>query len=76
VPRKERIAQKNEKEFTNVYVKDLSPNVKDEELPNYFGKFGQIKSAIIMRDEEGKSKGFAFINFDTAEAAGKVIYYS
>jgi len=61
------------KEFTNVYVKDLSPEIKEEDLPNHFGQFGQIKSAVIMRDEEGKSKGFAFINSDTADAAGKCV---
>jgi len=73
VPRKGRIAQKNVKEFTNVYVKDLNTSVDEEQLQTIFGQFGQIKSAVIMKDEEGKSKGFAFINYDTAEGAGKCV---
>lgn len=73
--------------FTNVFVKNLSEDVTDDELKNIFGKFGEITSAVLSKGEDGKSKGFGFVNFSTHEAAqlaveslndkeinGKVIY--
>jgi polyadenylate-binding protein len=61
-----------DKTFTNVYVKNLSENVDDLKLKEMFGKFGDIKSALIMKDDQGRSKGFAFINYHTADEAQKV----
>ncbi len=72
VSRKERLSSRNIKDFTNVYIKNLSESISEEDLHKYFGKYGPLKSGIIMRDEQGKSKGFAFINFDNADAATKV----
>jgi len=55
--------------FTNIYVKNLDPEVSDEELTDKFAKYGAITSLTIMRDAEGKSKGFGFVNYDDADAA-------
>ena len=55
--------------FTNVYVKNLDETVGDEDLQKLFGKFGQVTSAVVQRDAEGKSKLFGFVNFATHEAA-------
>jgi len=69
IPRKERLAENASKKFTNVYVKNLDENVDDEQLRTLFSKYGSIKSAIVMRGEDGKSKGFAFVNFEQPEEA-------
>jgi len=69
IPRKERLAENASKKFTNVYVKNLDESVDDEMLKNIFTGFGNIKSAIVMRGEDNKSKGFGFVNFDTPEEA-------
>lgn len=71
IPRRERNAQTEEfrSKFTNVYVKNLAETVGDEEFRQMFSTFGGITSAIVTRDEDGKSKGFGFINFETHEAA-------
>lgn len=34
-----------------------------------FGKFGPITSAVITRDNEGKSRGFGFVNFEDHDDA-------
>jgi len=73
ISRKERIAQNISKEFTNIYIKNLNETVGDEQLQTLFSKFGTIKSAVIMKDSQGKSKGFAFINFDSPKAAEKAV---
>jgi RNA recognition motif-containing protein len=34
-----------------------------------YGKFGEIFSLKIMRDENGNSRGYGYIQFDKKEAA-------
>lgn len=59
--------------FTNVFVKNLSEEVDEEELKHIFGEFGEITSAVLSKGEDGKSKGFGFVNFSTHEAAQKAV---
>lgn len=73
VSRKERNANGTGKKFTNIYINNLQESVDDEELNKMFSPFGTIKSAVIMKGEDGKSKGFGFINFETPEEAGKAV---
>jgi len=69
VPRKERIAEAQSKKFTNVFIKNLDEKVDDDHLRDMFATYGTIKSAVVMRDDQGKSKGFGFVNFDKPEEA-------
>ncbi|KAG7599186.1 RNA-binding domain superfamily [Arabidopsis suecica] len=55
--------------FTNVYVKNLAETTTDADLKRLFGEFGEITSAVVMKDGEGKSRRFGFVNFEKAEAA-------
>ena len=75
VPRKERQSKIEELKmnFTNVFVKNLPENYEDEQLNNLFAGFGPITSAIVGRDEDGKSKGFGFVNFDDHESASAAV---
>ncbi|KAJ4826331.1 Polyadenylate-binding protein 8 [Turnera subulata] len=59
--------------FNNVYVKNLSESVTDQDLNNIFGEYGAITSAVVMRDGDGKSKGFGFVNFEKADDAAKAV---
>merc|ERR1719440_2488587 len=59
----------SEKKFTNIFVKNLDEAVTEAELREQFGAFGEITSLALMMNEEGKSKGFAFINFEAMDAA-------
>jgi polyadenylate-binding protein len=68
--KKERHQQK-ESTWTNVYIKDIAPDVSDKELRDAFGRFGVVTSAVIMRKEDNTSKGFGFVNFDKHEDAVK-----
>lgn len=68
-PFQRRSERPQDKKFTNVYVKNLSETVSDEKVNELFAAFGPITSAVVMKDASGKSKGFGFINFETAEAA-------
>jgi len=63
-PKKERQAQEDASpKWTNIFVKNLSKAVDDVKLNAMFSKYGSITSAILMKDDNGGSKGFGFINF-------------
>jgi polyadenylate-binding protein len=68
ISKKER-QQQNAANFTNVYVKDLNPNATYAEVDALFSKYGKITSGVIMKGENGVSKGFGFFNFEGHEQA-------
>jgi polyadenylate-binding protein len=56
-------------QFTNLYIKNLDPEVSQDEFEALFLQFGHVTSAIIQLDDEGKSKGFGFVNYEHHEEA-------
>lgn len=53
-----------------IYVGGLSYNTTEEGLREAFSQYGSIKEAHLIIDRDtGRSKGFAFITFDTQQAA-------
>ncbi|XP_041448992.1 polyadenylate-binding protein [Drosophila obscura] len=71
IPRKEREKELGEKAklFTNVYVKNFTEEFDDEKLKEFFEPYGKITSYKVMSKEDGKSKGFGFVAYETTEAA-------
>lgn len=57
----------------NIYVGNLSWNLKDQDLSNLFAQHGEVSSAKVITDKfTGRSKGFGFVempNDDQAQAA-------
>ncbi|KAH9856914.1 hypothetical protein C2E23DRAFT_721064 [Lenzites betulinus] len=75
ISRKERQSKIEEmkNQFTNIYVKNLDPEVTQDEFLALFQAFGSITSAVLQVDDEGKSRGFGFVNFETHEEAAKAV---
>ncbi|RWS07780.1 apoptosis-promoting RNA-binding protein TIA-1/TIAR-like protein [Dinothrombium tinctorium] len=76
IPRRERDKAMGEKskKFTNVYVKNFPDEIDDDEkLFQMFSPFGTIVSAKVMKDENGKNKGFGFVSFEEPEQAEKAV---
>jgi polyadenylate-binding protein len=73
VRRHERDQSGGVSKFNNVYVKNLGDNTADDDLKKVFGAYGTISSAVVMRDNEGKSKCFGFVNFEHADDAAKAV---
>ncbi|TYI43079.1 hypothetical protein ES332_A01G144100v1 [Gossypium tomentosum] len=71
--KQERETALNKAKFNNVYVKNLSKSTTDEDLKTIFGEYGEITSAVVMRDADGKSKCFGFVNFENADDAAKAV---
>ena len=65
--KQERETALNKTKFNNVYVKNLSESTTDEDLKTSFGEYGEITSAVIMRDADGKSKCFGFVSSENAD---------
>ena len=58
----------------NIYVSNLSFNVTDEDLNEYFAEYGEVSSAKVILDKfTQKSRGFAFVEMADEEAAKKAI---
>ncbi|KAF6147470.1 hypothetical protein GIB67_021296 [Kingdonia uniflora] len=49
--------------YTNLYVKNLDPEVNIDILKAKFSPFGEITSMVIMNDDSGNSKGYGFVNY-------------
>ncbi|CAN6194665.1 unnamed protein product [Urochloa humidicola] len=65
--------QNRECEFTNVYIKNLPAEFTDDDLQQEFAPFGEITSAVVMRQSDGASKCFGFVNFGKSEYATEAI---
>ena len=58
----------------NIHVSNLSFNVTDEDLKEFFTEYGEVSSAKVIMDKfTGKSRGFGFVEMPDDEAAKKAI---
>ncbi|KAK4164562.1 protein phosphatase PP2A regulatory subunit B [Cladorrhinum sp. PSN259] len=75
IPKKDRQSKFEEMKanFTNVYVKNIPTEVTDDDFRDLFTKFGDVTSSSLARDNEGKSRGFGFVNFISHEAAAQAV---
>ncbi|KAJ8753992.1 hypothetical protein K2173_001890 [Erythroxylum novogranatense] len=73
VKKSERIMSNPDAKYTNLYIKNLDPDVTVEFLKEKFSKFGKVASLVIAKDENGTSKGFGFVNFDKPDDARRAL---
>ncbi|HEX6431980.1 MAG TPA: RNA-binding protein [Niastella sp.] len=58
----------------NIYVSNLSFNVQDEDLRDFFASYGEVTSAKVISDREtGNSRGFGFVEMSDEAASKKAI---
>ena len=58
----------------NIYVGNLSWNLKDQDLSNLFASHGEVVSAKIVTDKfTNRSKGFGFVEMPNDEQAQAAI---
>jgi RNA recognition motif-containing protein len=58
----------------NIYVSNLSFNVHDQDLKDFFAPYGEVTSAKVIIDKfTGKSRGFGFVDMPDDSAAKKAI---
>ena len=57
----------------SIFVGNLSFKSKESDIRNFFSDCGQVLDVRIAKNEEGKMKGFAHVDFDSKEAVEKAI---
>ena len=54
-----------------IYLGHIAHGFYEKEMRKFFGQFGKVKRLKLFRSQKsGKSKGYAFIEFEDAEVAG------
>ncbi|MFP4266449.1 MAG: RNA recognition motif domain-containing protein [Spirochaetaceae bacterium] len=57
-----------------IYVGNINYNTTEEELQDLFKDYGDVQSVNIIVDRySGQSKGFGFVEMESAEAASAAI---
>ncbi|KAK7315387.1 hypothetical protein VNO77_33933 [Canavalia gladiata] len=69
----ERTRANGSPKFTNVYVKNFPETYTDEDLKQLFSTYGTITSAVVMKDMNGKSRCFGFVNFQSPDSAATAV---
>lgn len=70
--KKDKREQTGLSKFNNLFVKNLPKGTDDNKIKEMFGKFGEIESATVQRDESGSLKDYGYVCFkdpENAEAA-------
>ena len=63
-----------ENAYEELFVRNLSYNTTEEELAEYFQKYGDVEVSKIVTDKStGKSRGFGFLKFYEKKAAVKAM---
>ncbi|KAL6988292.1 hypothetical protein U1Q18_014042 [Sarracenia purpurea var. burkii] len=69
VKKNDRIPASPDAKYTNLYMKNLDPDITEEVLKEKCSKFGKILSLVISKDDYGASRGFGFVNFESSDDA-------
>lgn len=62
-----------EPKWTNLYVKNFPKEFTEERIRQLFSPFGKITSIFFPKDDQNKTKGFAFINFESHNEASNAV---
>ena len=57
-----------------LFIGGLRDNITEDDLKSYFGNYGNVIEAVIMKEKESnKSRGFGFVTFDDYDPVDKII---
>lgn len=58
----------------NIYVRNISYNLSEDELKSTFAQYGEVSSAKIITDRDtGRSRGFGFVEMPNDSEAQSAI---
>ncbi|KAK7284949.1 hypothetical protein RJT34_19703 [Clitoria ternatea] len=73
VKKSDRLLPSPDERYTNLYMKNLDPEITEATLQEKFSSFGKIVSLAISKDNNGMSKGFGFVNYVNPDDAKKAM---
>ncbi|CAF0791915.1 unnamed protein product [Adineta steineri] len=56
-----------------IFIGGVRDGLDENTLREYFSKFGHVCDCFLMHDKDGKTRGFAFLEFDDFDSVDKVI---
>lgn len=56
-----------------LYVAGVSWNTSDEAFSAFFSAFGAVQEALVMREQNGRSRGFGFVTYEDSASVEKVL---
>jgi len=59
--------------FTNIFVKNMPLDIDEAKLKEMFETYGPTTSIAVMKAEDGASKGFGFVSFESPDAAAAAV---
>jgi len=59
----------------NVFIKNLDPKITHKELYDTFSQFGSILSCKVAMNENGESKGYGFVHFESQKSAEQAMSF-
>ncbi|THU69954.1 hypothetical protein C4D60_Mb08t19860 [Musa balbisiana] len=59
--------------FTSLYMKNLDQDITEEIIELKFSEFGKMLSVSIAKDDNGNSKGFGFVNYESSDCATRAM---
>jgi len=60
-------------DYGKLFVGGISWETSEDRLRDYFGRFGEVTEAVIMRDRStGRARGFGFVVFADPAVAERV----
>ena len=58
----------------NLYVSQISPDTREQDLKDHFSKFGELQDVRIVNDPHTReSRGFGFVTFEDPQAAEEAV---
>ena len=68
------LQKKMESDFGKLFIGGISWDTDESRLKEYFGQYGEVVEAVIMRDRiTGRARGFGFIVFADPAVAERVV---
>ncbi|CAF1331415.1 unnamed protein product [Adineta ricciae] len=56
-----------------IFIGGIRDGLDEDALRKYFEKYGRVNDCFLMHDKDGKTRGFAFLEFDDFDSVDKVI---
>ncbi|CAF1640412.1 unnamed protein product [Adineta steineri] len=73
VPREETHKPNMQLSVKKLYLGGVKEPITENDLKEYFSKFGAITDVVVMKDREGQYRGYGFVEFDDYDPVDKVI---
>ncbi|CAF3033886.1 unnamed protein product [Rotaria sp. Silwood2] len=73
IPREETHKPNMQLSVKKLYLGGVKEPITENDLKDYFSKFGTIVDVVVMKDRDGQYRGYGFVEFDDYDPVDKII---